>query len=101
MVQRLIRYRTDPDRADLNQRLVEAVFAELKARETQGLRYLVLRTADGSFFHLVAFENGGGTSGLTTLHEFQEFQRDLRIRCIQPPEAVEVTVVGNHRMLPD
>jgi hypothetical protein len=101
MARRLIRYRTRPDRADANQRLVEAVFTELQARNPEGVRYLVLRTPEGAFFHLVAFENGGGTSALTTLPAFQEFQRELRARCSEPPEAMEVTVVGNHRMLPD
>ena len=101
MAQRPIRYRTHPERAEANQRLVEAVFKELEARSPEGLRYLVLRTADGAFFHLVAFDDGGNTSALTTLPAFQEFQRELRSRCVEPPEPVEVTVVANHRMLLD
>lgn len=101
MARRLIRYRTHREQGETNQRLVEAVFKELEARNLEGVRYLVLRTADGAFFHLVAFDDGGTSSALTTLPAFQEFQRELRSRCIEPPEAVEVSVVGNHRMLPD
>ena len=50
----LIRYRTTPERADENERLIKAVFAELAAKSPPGLGYLVLKAGDGSFFHVVA-----------------------------------------------
>jgi len=101
MTHRLIRYRTSPDHADRNEQLVRAVFDELRSRKAESVRYLVLRSNDGTFFHLVAPEPGMDTSAITTLPAFQEFQRGHRERCLEPPQSIEVTVVGNHRMLPD
>jgi hypothetical protein len=99
MPYRLIRYRTRPERAEENQRLIESVFAELRAQGRDDVRYLVVRGPDGAFFHLVAVPPGGGTSPVTELPAFQEFQRGVRERTLEPPEVVEVTLVGNHRML--
>ena len=36
---------------------------------------------------------------LTTLPAFKTFQRDLKERCAEPPQAAEATIVGNYRML--
>ena len=99
MTYRLIRYRTRPDRADANQKLVEAVFAELKARAPQDVRYLVLRATEGRFFHLVALEPGEEASPVASLPSFREFQKALKERCVELPESSEVTIIGNHRML--
>jgi hypothetical protein len=101
MPHRLIRYRTRPDQAERNEQLVRAVFDELLSRSAESVRYLVLRGADGTFLHLVASEPGMDTSAITTLPSFQEFQRGHRERCLEPPQVLEVTVVGNHRMLSD
>jgi hypothetical protein len=39
MTATVVRYRVKPDRADENQRLIEAVFAELAEREPEGFTY--------------------------------------------------------------
>ena len=101
MTHRLIRYRISPDHADRNDQLVRDVLAELQARNAGSVRYLVLRGTDGTFLHLVASEPGKDASSITTLPAFQEFQRGHRERCLEPPQVIEVTVVGNHRMLAD
>src|SRR5690242_7969213 len=49
MKQTVIRYRTKPEMADTNAELVAAVFAELKAAQPQGLRYMSLRLEDDTF----------------------------------------------------
>ena len=46
MKRTVIRYKTKPDMADRNAELIAAVFAELKAAQPQGLRYLSLRLED-------------------------------------------------------
>ncbi len=56
MNRRLIRYKAKPDHADENQRLIEAVFQELRETKPDGVRYLVLRMADDSFAHFVELE---------------------------------------------
>ena len=97
MKQTLIRYKTRPDAADENQRLIEGVFAELQAKSPEGVRYMALRLADGSFLHFV--ETGDGDSPLPALDAFRAFQSGIRARCIEPPQPSEATIVGNYRML--
>ncbi|GAA1651477.1 hypothetical protein GCM10009744_49000 [Kribbella alba] len=87
----MIRYRTTPEAADENQRLIEDVFAELAAKTPDGLQYTSVRLADGvSFLHLVIGE------GLTELPAFREFQRDFGRRVVAAPERTDVTVVGTY-----
>ena len=45
MYQRLIRYRTKPDQADANIKLVEAVYAELHRTQPDGVSYATFRLA--------------------------------------------------------
>jgi len=99
MKRNLIRYRTHPDRADENQQLIEAVFAELAAAEPEGVRYAALRLPDNSFYHLVFFDSDAEPSKLTALPAFRAFQSGIRDRCAEPPGTSEVTVVGSYRMV--
>ncbi len=93
----LVRYRTKPESTGENERLIQNVFKELHAKAPDGIRYLALKLADGSFVHLV--ENDGGDSLLPKLDAFRKFQADLRERCIEPPLPSDASVVGDYRML--
>ena len=54
MYQRLIRYRTKPDQADVNVKLVEAVYAELHRTQPDGVSYATFRLNDQvTFVHVV------------------------------------------------
>lgn len=97
MKRTLIRYQTKPEAADTNAKLVEAVFAELKAKAPEGVRYLSLRLDDGVFVHFV--EQSDGPSALLKLDAFQAFQSGIRERCIDPPQASGATILGNYQML--
>jgi hypothetical protein len=98
MKRTVIRYKAKPESADRNAELVRAVFAELKAAQPAGVRYLTLRLEDDSFVHIV--ENAGdGPSPIPTLKAFGEFQAGIRERCLEPPMPRSATVVGNYRML--
>jgi hypothetical protein len=99
MQRRLIRYKTKPELADKNAELISAVFAELKAANPEGVRYVALRLEDDTFIHLVETAADDGTSGLTKLPAFQAFQSGVRDRCAELPVVRGATVVGNHRML--
>jgi hypothetical protein len=94
----VVRYRTTPEAADENQRLVEQVYAELAATEPEGLRYVTLRLADGVSFVHVAFRDGD-TDVLSGLPAFQEFQRELGTRLEEGPNASPATVVGSYRVV--
>ena len=95
----VIRYRTKPDMADRNAELVAAVFAELKAAQPEGLRYVSLRLEDDTFIHFVETAADDGSSPLPKLPAFAAFQSGIRERCVEPPLPTGATVVGNYRML--
>ena len=99
MKRTLIRYKTRPEMADRNAELVAAVFAELKAAQPEGVRYLSLRLEDDTFIHFVETAADDGSSALPKLAAFQAFQSGIRERCVEPPLAASATVVGNYRML--
>jgi hypothetical protein len=95
----LIRYKTKPEMADKNAELVAAVFAELRAAQPDGTRYLTLRLEDNTFIHFVESTAEDGSSPIPKLAAFQAFQSGIRERCAEPPLPNGVTIVGNYRML--
>ena len=97
MKRMLVRYKAKPEAADLNQRLIEAVFQELHAKAPDGVQYLALRLADGMFVHFVQ----GKGDIIPTLDAFKAFSGGIKERCLEPPQPNEATVVGNYRMLPE
>ncbi len=97
MKRTVVRYQAKPEQAEENQRLIGAVFRELEARAPAGVRYLVLRLADGTFVHFAAVEPGAAS--VTTLDAFRTFQSGVPARSIAPPQAAEATIVGNYHML--
>jgi hypothetical protein len=101
MKRTLIRYKTNPDKTQENQRLIENVFRELHAKSPEGVQYLALKLGDGTFVHFVAVETEDGANPIPELPAFRLFQSGVRERCIEPPQSSEVTIVGNYRMLRD
>ena len=98
MKRTLIRYKTKPDMAARNAELIAGVFAELKAANPAGVRYLSLRLDDDTFVHFVETESDSGST-ISALDAFKTFQSGIRERCIEPPQPGGVTIVGNYRML--
>jgi hypothetical protein len=95
----LIRYQTKPEHADENQRLVAAVYEELRDRDPGGVHYVTLRLADGvTFLHLFTTDSDDGAKTLSGIAAFAEFQRGLSERCAEAPVAQDVTVVGSYRV---
>jgi len=99
MKRTLIRYKTRPEMADKNAELVAAVFAELKASQPEGVRYLTLRLEDDTFVHIVETAADDGSSAIPKLAAFGAFQAGIRERCAEPPLVRGATIVGNYRML--
>jgi hypothetical protein len=94
-----VRYKTKPERADENQRLVEKVFAELDEMGAIGFAYASFRLEDGvSFVHVVVEEDGDSSVSLTDVPAFKQFTADIADRCDEQPVALGATVVGAHRM---
>jgi hypothetical protein len=95
-VTKVIRYTTKPDRADENERLIRAVFAELAEHRPDGVRYTALRLDDGvSFVHVVQLD--GDDNPLPALAAFREFQAGIDDRCASGPTASDAAEVGSYR----
>ena len=91
----VVRYQAKPDRADENQKLIEAVFADLDARQPEGFTYKVFRLEDGvSFVHVVIEHDVEHRDSLADVPAFQAFVADIAERCDVPPLAMGGTVVG-------
>jgi hypothetical protein len=95
----VVRYQTKPDRAAENQKLIEAVFADLEAREPEGFTYKVFRLADGvSFIHvMIEHDDVEKPDSLQDVPAFQAFLADIADRCDVPPAASAATIVGGFR----
>jgi len=99
MKRTLVRHKTKPEMTSENERLIGNVFQELQAKSPAGVRYLVLKLADGSFVHFVTADGEKGSAPLTELPAFRAFQSGVKERCAELPQVSEATVVGNYRML--
>ena len=94
----VVRYQAKPERADENQRLIEAVFAELNDREPEGFTYKVFRLEDGvSFIHVVIEHDVDEPESLQDVPAFQAFVANIADRCEIPPVAMGATIVGGYR----
>lgn len=91
----VVRYRTRPEAADENARLVEGVYASLAQLDPGDFRYRTYRLADGVTFVHVAHQ-AGDENPLPALPAFVEFQRELAQRCAEPPAASDATLVGSY-----
>jgi hypothetical protein len=91
----VIRYRTKPEAADENARLVAAVYAALAKSDPGHLRYITYLLADGVTFVHVA-QRDADANPLADLPEFAEFQRNLADRCVEMPQPSDATIVGSY-----
>lgn len=95
----VVRYQAKADRADENQRLIEAVFADLEANEPEGFTYKVFRLEDEvSFIHVVIEHDDVKNPGsLQDVPAFRTFVADVGDRCDVAPIAMGATIVGGYR----
>ena len=90
----VVRYRTKPEYADENARLIGEVFAELARTNPEGFTYRTFRLADGvSFVHTATIT--AGTNPLATSAAFAAFQEGIADRCEEGPAVTEATEVGS------
>jgi hypothetical protein len=99
MATTVMQYQVKPERAEENQQLIEAVFAELDQREPDGFTFKVFRLEDGvSFVHVVIeHDDVDHPDSLQALPTFQAFVANIVDRCDVPPAATGATVVGGFR----
>jgi hypothetical protein len=95
---RMIRYRTKPEHAEENERLIRDVYAELAAENPDGLQYATFRLEDGvSFVHVAVTDDE--KNPLTSSPAFAAFQADIGERLAKGPTPAVATVVGNFGLL--
>lgn len=93
----VVRYQAKPDRADENQKFIEAVFADLEERKPRGFTYQVFRLQDGvSFIHVVTEDGAEPSDPLQDVPAFQAFVSDIADRCDVQPAPTGATVVGSY-----
>ena len=94
----MVRYKVKAGRSEENRALVRAVYEELRRTAPAGLRYATLEGPDGvSFVHLASIETTDGANPLTQLSAFQAFSADIKERCEEPPQVVDLTEVDSYR----
>ena len=97
-VTKVIRYRTKPESADENERLIREVFAELAKQNPDGLRYAACRRDDGVSFLQVAVLDAE-ENPLTAAAVCGEFQSGIQDRCAEGPIPADETIVGSYRLV--
>jgi hypothetical protein len=89
----VVRYQVKPERADENQKLIEAVFAELEATEAEGSRTKFSST----FIHVVIEHDVEAPDSLQAVPAFQAFVAHIADRCDIAPIAAAAPIVGGYR----
>jgi hypothetical protein len=93
----VVRYQAKPERAEENQQLIEAVFAELDERQPNGFTYKVFRLEDDvSFIHIVTEHDVDNPDSLQSVPAFQAFTAEIADRCDVAPLAMGATIVGDY-----
>jgi hypothetical protein len=87
----LVRYSAKPEKADENERLSRAVFAELREKNPEGVAYALFR--DGvDFVHLFVNSRDDDSSAITELPTFKAFSKDVESRCTTPPQPMRLSL---------
>lgn len=87
----LVRYATKPDRAEENERLARAVFAELRAEAPDHVAYALFRNGV-DFAHVFINTRADDSSPVTELPSFKVYAKDVIERCEAPPEQTRLGV---------
>ena len=91
----LVRYKTKPEAAAENERLIGKVFEQLARDKPAGMHYQVFKLSDGvSFVHVSSSLAGKEGNPLTQLEAFKAFAAGVNERCEEPPAVVEMQPIG-------
>jgi hypothetical protein len=91
----MVRYKVKPERADENEQLIRAVFAELQRVSPAGIRYQSYRLPDGvSFMHVASIDTADGANPLLAIEAFKRFSGTVKERCEELPVTTEISEVG-------
>lgn len=94
----MVRYTTHAESVAENERLIRAVFDELRVAQPPGVSYGTFKLDDGvSFIHFAVISTPDGSNPLVSLPAFERFQTDLAERCVEMPHAVNAFPVDSYR----
>jgi quinol monooxygenase YgiN len=92
----IVRYKTRPEHTEANIALIRQVYDALRSRKPAGLRYVTYRYTDGvTFVHFSISENEA-ENPLTSVPEFQNFVKDIKQRCEEPPVSLALTPLDSY-----
>jgi hypothetical protein len=93
----VVSYQVRPEAVAEHVRLIEAVFAQLRAEQPDNVEYKVMRLDDGvSFVHVSSADTPDGSNPLPELAAFREFGRDCPARVATPPVPTAAEIVGSY-----
>lgn len=93
----LLRYKTKPEYAAENERLVRAVFDQLRDARPAGISYSTFILDDGvTFINIVATEIDAGLAPLGGLDAYRRIQHNKYERFEEPPQATELHELGSY-----
>jgi hypothetical protein len=94
----IVRYKVKPDRAEENENLIKAVFAELAKTRPEGIRYSSYKIEDGlTFVHHAVVSTADGSNPLPQLDAFKFFASNIKERCDEPPLALSASEIGSYQ----
>jgi hypothetical protein len=93
---KVVRYRTKPEDADENERLIREVFAELDEQDLgSAFHYAAFRLDDGvSFLHVAVLD--GEENPLASSPAFAAFQSGIEERCTEGPVPADASMIGSY-----
>jgi hypothetical protein len=93
----VVSYQVRPEAVAEHVRLIEAVFAQLRAEHPDNIEYKVVRLDDGvSFVHVSSADTPDGSNPLPELAAFKEFGRDSASRVATAPVPVAADIIGSY-----
>ena len=93
----VVSYQVRPEAVAEHVRLIEAVFAQLRAEQPDNIEYKVVRLDDGvSFVHVSSADTPDGSNPLPELAAFREFGRDSASRVGTAPVPVAADIIGSY-----
>ncbi len=93
----VVSYMVRPEAVAEHVRLIEAVFAQLRAEQPGNLEYKVMRLEDGvSFVHVSTADTPDGSNPIPRLAAFQQFGQDVAARVATPPTPRAADIIGSY-----
>jgi hypothetical protein len=93
----VVSYQVKPEAVAEHVRLIEAVFAQLRAEQPANIEYKVMCLRDGvSFVHVSTADTPDGSNPLPQLAAFKQFGQDSAARVATPPVPTAADIVGSY-----